>query len=155
MTTITKQEESLGFSHFWIENEQNRFGDDPLGNEPQLLQVVARPIDESVWLFKLRSPTGIVYSEMQYAQVNEREPPYWRNVRLSNWDDPITAVEAAQRLPRDAEYARRVPPLVEGTVGNRRILFDESLISPREIEQYGGERVERHGRRWVSFPVHE
>ena len=159
VTTLTEQEEAIGFRRAWIENEQNRFGDDAFG-EPHILEAVVYPIKEteSVWLFKIKRPDGaFCYAECQYGVlgISDDSAPRWHPVRNSNWEDPETAIQAAQRRPRDTEYHPRVPPRVMGVAGGRRIMFDASQVTPRQIERHGGERIEREGRSWVSFPVRE
>jgi hypothetical protein len=153
---LTPEERALGFRRLWIENHNNRFGG--IFAEPHILEAIAYPVNESVWIFKMSLPNARpYYSEMQYglSGLGKGETPDWSNVRASNWDDPVTAIQAATHLPRDLERIPVVPPRVIGSGEGRRIMFDAAHVTKAEVTGNDGERVTHDGREWISFPVRQ
>lgn len=150
-TTLTPDEESLGYKKVWIENPLCRFGGHPFG-EPHLLEGVAYEVSESVWVFKVNKPGGgVVYSEMQYgtAGISEHAAPNWDSVREAT-GDPAAAIQAA-KLPRQRERQPAIPPRIEGSGNDRRILYSASQVRPADIQKHGGKAAGN----WVEFPVKE
>jgi len=157
-TTLTPEEQRLGFERVWILNEKNRFGD--MFAEPHIIQAVAYKVkeEESVWIFKMAWPDGrVYYSEMQYgvSGLAKEEHPDWHNVRASNWEDPVMAIRAATELPRDLKRTPVKPPTLIQFGEERRILFDAAHVPERDIQRNEGERVKWKGRPWISFPVRQ
>ncbi len=153
--TLTEVERSLGFQRVWIENPNNRFGKDPLG-EPHVIQAIAHKVSNSVWIFKMAWPTGqVYYNEMQYGLTPNAGQIYadWQNVRVSNWNEPDIAIRAAMHLPRDIERRPVQPPVVIPDGEPRQILFDAALVQQSDIDSDEGTPLMYEGRERVAFPV--
>ena len=152
-TTLTPDEERLGYGTVWIENDRNRFGGSPF--EPHLLEAVAYKVSESIWVFKINRPQAMVAGfDIPRCNTERLESPSMlrrHGVRGGEATaDPAAAIEASKRPPH-RELQPAIPPLVEGIESDRRILYMGDQVSPADVQKHGGKPAKRADEIGSSF----
>jgi hypothetical protein len=166
-TDLTTREAQLGFKKAEIENSRNRWGEDAFG-EPHLLQVVACPVNESEWFFKVQGPLGVTYRRMRYGLLRkfdvqikaqpDKSPytsdlPTWQPIGPSE-SGMETALEVAVRTPSTmTDVVAMVSPVVATIDGKKYLCHPVGQIPARYVERHNGVEREVGGTTMVCFEV--